>query len=153
MAQRVKGLALSLQQVGHCCGVDSIPGLGTSTCLPQAQPKKGERWDVLSVLGFLFMALEPRPPPPFPALCPGGWIPVVLLTQVPLPPGFRLFWVNGKNWQEIGVLREEIVCLPLPDRGSEDFSILRPQIPPCCLLTCLPLGSFRPTCSNGGHSC
>ena len=37
MAQGVKDYVLSLQQLGHCCGVASKPGLGTSTCHGEAK--------------------------------------------------------------------------------------------------------------------
>ena len=42
-AQRVKDLALSLLCLGHCCGVGSIPGPGTS-CATRAEGRgEGER--------------------------------------------------------------------------------------------------------------
>ena len=37
VAQLVKDPVLSLQQPGQCCGVGSIPGLGTSTCHRHSQ--------------------------------------------------------------------------------------------------------------------
>jgi len=40
VVQWVKDPALSLQQLGHCCGTSLIPGSGTSTCHRCIQKKK-----------------------------------------------------------------------------------------------------------------
>ena len=37
VAQWVKDLVLSLQWLGHCCGMGLIPGLGTSMCQGDGQ--------------------------------------------------------------------------------------------------------------------
>ena len=43
MAQQVRDLVLSLQGLGHCCGVGLIPGPGTASCHRCGQKKKEKK--------------------------------------------------------------------------------------------------------------
>ena len=46
MVQLVKDLVLSLQRLGHCCGRDLFPGLGTSICC-KVWPKKKKKGKIV----------------------------------------------------------------------------------------------------------